>query len=90
MPRNQPYLVHDLIVRLYDPAGNLIEERTMEEDDGAGADRWINWNILWWHSGQDSWRLLGLAGADDDTLHPWYGYLVWANTRDLTLIVPAD
>jgi len=45
--------------------------------------------VLWWYSAGDEWRILGLQGGDDDTLHPWYGYLIWANTRHLTLIVPA-
>jgi hypothetical protein len=67
----------------------LAQTRTAWEDFGA-PDAWLNWNLLWWNSTKDSWSLLGLAGGDDDTLHPWYGYLVWANTRDLTLIVPAQ
>jgi Tol biopolymer transport system component len=63
--------------------------RTAEEDFRA-PDGWVNWNLLWWLSALDSWGILGLVGGDDDTLHPWYGYLVWSNERGLTLIVPAD
>jgi hypothetical protein len=58
--------------------------------DFQDPNGWVNWNVLWWDSAVDSWKLLALAGGDDDTLHPWYGYLVWANARDLALIVPRN
>ena len=59
-------------------------------DDYQDPNGWVNWNILWWDSSVDSWKLLGFEGADDDTLHAWYGYLVWSNVDDLTLIVPDE
>jgi hypothetical protein len=61
--------------------------RTPREDCEA-PDAWINWNLLWWNSVADSWRLLGLEGGDDDTLRPWHGYLVWSNVPDTVLVVP--
>jgi Tol biopolymer transport system component len=65
------------------------QSRTPGEDRQA-ADPWLNWSFLWWHSGEDTWKILAMSGGDDNALHPWYGYLVWANVRDLTLTVPAE
>jgi len=65
------------------------EVRTAQEDYAA-PDGWLNWNMLWWNSTQDSWSILALHGGDDNALHPWYGYLVWSNVRDTTLIVPGQ
>jgi hypothetical protein len=50
--------------------------RTAEEDASAGTGAWANWNLLWWNSPRDTWELTGFRGADDDTLHPWYAYLL--------------
>jgi hypothetical protein len=78
-------LLADCVVR----NNGTDEERTAWEDHRS-PDAWLNWNLLWWNSPPDAWHLLSLEGGDDDTLHPWYGYLLWSNVRDCTLIVPAD
>jgi hypothetical protein len=64
------------------------EVRTAWQDHRA-PDAWASWDFLYWWSVRDVWRICGLEAADEYSLHPWYGYLVWANTRDLTLIVPS-
>ena len=56
--------------------------------DVAAIDPWLNWNTVWWDSAIDSWKLAGLSSCDDYYFRPWRGYLVWANARSLTLIVP--
>jgi hypothetical protein len=28
------------------------------------------------------------GGGDDTALHPWWGYLVWSNTENVTIILP--
>ena len=65
------------------------EVRTAQQDYVA-ADAWINWNVPYWNSYLDSWRILSIGPADDNMLRPWYGYHLWARHRDLTLIVPED
>jgi hypothetical protein len=82
-PFDRDTLLESCLVRNND----LGVTRTAWDDRGA-ADAWLNWNLPWWDSAGDTWKTLALAGGDDDTLHPWYGYLVWANTRNLTLIIP--
>ena len=58
--------------------------------DSLAADPWANWNLPWWDSTADSWDILSLTGATNTSLLPWHGYLIWARTRDLTLIVPSE
>ena len=58
--------------------------------DSAAVDPWVNWNVPWWDSAADSWDMLSLTGATNNSLLPWHGYLVWARTRNLTLIVPSS
>jgi hypothetical protein len=60
--------------------------RTLAEDRGA-ADPWLNWNFIYWDSAADTAKLCALGG-DDNMLRPWYGYLVWSNTENLTLLIP--
>ena len=81
---------HDTPLAALSVHNNTTGETRTAGEDYAAADAWLNWNILWWYSQGDEWRLLGFGGTDEDTLHPWYGYLVWANVRDLTLIVPGE
>jgi Tol biopolymer transport system component len=84
-PFDHDTLLADCVIR-----NNGIGQSRTPAQDRQAADPWLNWNFLWWHSGEDSWKILSLSGGDDDTLHPWYGYMVWANTRYLSLIVPAE
>ena len=60
--------------------------RSATEDCNA-PDPWINWNWLYWDSVGDSARICCFAGGSDDTmLRPWYGYRVWVNVDNLTLV----
>lgn len=79
---------------LSDIAANSIRvskngsERSALEDYNA-PDSWINWNWIYWNPLLQSARIMSpFGGADDNTLHPWYGYRVWANTEDVTIIFP--
>ena len=65
------------------------EVRTPAQDRAA-ADPWLNWGFVYWNSAQDTALICTLPGlgGDDDRLRPWYGYRVWSNTEDLTLLVP--
>ena len=63
------------------------QTRTALEDFDA-ADPWLNWNLLYWDSGVDTCKILGIVGGDDDTLHAWYGYRLWANVEGLRLRIP--
>jgi predicted outer membrane repeat protein len=82
-PQAAPTPLASLCVR-HDADGQV---RTPSEDV-ASADPWVSWNWIFWDSASDNAGLCGLAGADDDTLRPWFGYWVWTHTEDLTLIVP--
>ena len=67
--------------------------RTAMEDQMA-VDPWINWNFVWWDSqaggSNGTWDIVWLGSATNNSLLPWHAYLVWANTRNLTLIVPPE
>jgi hypothetical protein len=63
------------------------ESRPVPDDIAAGRDAWVNWNLVWWDPEWDTARILGLSGADDDALRAWYGYRIWSNVPDLTLII---
>jgi hypothetical protein len=58
-------------------------------DDRAAADPWLNWNWIFWDAGQQVYGIMDPSGAGDDVwLHPWWGYRVWSNTEDATIIFP--
>ena len=63
--------------------------RTAQQDKSA-ADPWLNWNFVYWNSTQDTAAICTFpgTGGDDDRLRPWYGYRLWSNTENLTLLVP--
>ena len=82
-PYNHPVPIAELRIR--DESTGSI--RTATEDTTA-PDPWVNWNLVWWESPVDTWRISSLSGQDNDSLYPWRGYLVWSNTRDTTLLVP--
>jgi len=58
-------------------------------EDAVAPDPWINWNWIFW---DPTLHVLGImdpfGGGDDVSLHPWWGYRVWANTENVTLIFP--
>jgi predicted outer membrane repeat protein len=61
----------------------------MAGQDIIAPDPWLNWNWVYWDSQQKTCAIMNpFGGADDDTLHPWYGYMVWANTDNVTIIFP--
>jgi hypothetical protein len=63
--------------------------RTATEDWNAAPDSWINWNWLYWDPVGRTAKIMSPFGAVDDRwLHPWYGYRVWANTEDVTIVFP--
>jgi hypothetical protein len=62
--------------------------RTVHQDRTAGTS-WLNWNWIFWDSANQTARIMDPTGAGDDQwLHPWYGYRVWSNTEDVTIIFP--
>ena len=64
-----------------------LQQRTAAQDLAA-PDPWINWNWLYWNSYIDSTEILNFSGGSDSTvLQPWYGYRVWSNVGNLTLIM---
>ncbi len=68
--------------------GDTGELRTALEDVASLAP-WVNWNWIYWDSSVQTARIMNpFGGADDTWLHPWYGYRVWANTEDVTIIFP--
>ena len=74
-------------------SGVMVRNVTMEQtrtaaEDAAAPDAWLNWNWVYWDSVADTARILGFSGSDDTMLHPWYGYRVWANTRNLEIVYP--
>jgi hypothetical protein len=75
--------VDELAIR--DEATSVV--RTAMEDYFA-PDPWMNWNILYWDSMQDTYGLVGFNGVDDYALRPWMGYRVWTHRDGLTLLVP--
>jgi hypothetical protein len=79
---------HATLLSLVSVRNNTLgQTRTAAEDRGA-ADPWVNWNWIYWDSARDTAKLLSLSGGDDDALRPWYGYLLWSNTENLTLLIP--
>ena len=57
--------------------------------DVAAADPWINWNWIYWDPAVQTARIMNpLGGSDDTWMHPWWGYRLWSNTENVTLIIP--
>jgi len=62
--------------------------RTATQDHDA-PNPWLNWNWIYWDPANQTARIMNpFGGGDDITLHPWYGYRVWANTENVTIIFP--
>ena len=62
--------------------------RTATEDQ-SDAHPWLNWNWVYWDSAVQTARIMNpFGGGDDTTIYLWYGYRVWANTEDVTIIYP--
>jgi hypothetical protein len=80
-PRMSDALLKDVTLR--DPI--TLETRTADEDFAA-PDGWINWNWLYYDAAAKTTRILALSGGDDDTLHTWYGYRLWANRGHIEVI----
>jgi hypothetical protein len=58
-------------------------------EDAAAPDRWLNWNWVYWDPTERTAKIMNPFGSgDDESLHPWWGYFVWSNTEDVTLIYP--
>jgi hypothetical protein len=58
-------------------------------EDAAAADPWLNWNWIFWNPALQTAGIMDpFGGADDETLHPWYGYRVWFNTENVTVVFP--
>jgi hypothetical protein len=84
LPRTHDMALDQLSVQNNDTG----QTRTAAQDYASGGDAWINWNWLFWDSRADTARILSFSGADDTNLHPWRGYRLWANRRNLTILVP--
>jgi hypothetical protein len=62
--------------------------RTPSEDVHA-ADPWLNWNWIYWDPSVQTAKIMNPLGSGDDvTLHPWWGYRVWSNTENVTIVYP--
>jgi serine protease AprX len=83
-PMNHTTLLSALSIR----NNTLGQTRTAIEDRNA-ADPWINWNWVFWDSHLETAKLVSFSAGDDDRLRPWYGYLLWSRTSNLTLLVPS-
>jgi hypothetical protein len=84
-PYENSVAVEDLRVR----SNQTGEERTWWDDTQSG-DPWLNWNLIYWDSQRRTMKICAPRGGDDDHLRPWVGYWIWANVRDLTLVVPEE
>jgi len=85
-PHRTPVLLSSVRVTNED----LGETRTVAQDMAAGSDSWVNWNLLYWNSYEDTAKLLAVSGGDDNMLRPWYGYRIWTERENLTLIMPVE
>jgi hypothetical protein len=60
-------------------------------DDWHAPDPWVNWNMAYWDPVARTTKLLSpFGGGDDDTMHEWFGYMVWSNSDQVTLIAPVQ
>jgi hypothetical protein len=66
---------------------DLGQTRTVQQDVGS-AQPWVNWNWLYFDAQARTARICSTWGGDDDTLHSWYGYMVWTNTEHLVVEIP--
>jgi parallel beta-helix repeat protein len=58
-------------------------------EDRAASDPWVNWNWIYWDPAGQSAHIMDPFGAgDDEWLHPWWGYRVWLNTENVTIVFP--
>jgi hypothetical protein len=65
------------------------EARTAEQDVAAGPEAWVNWNWLYWDSGEHTFKIMNPFGAgDDDTLRAWHGYCAFLFDGGITLVFP--
>jgi parallel beta-helix repeat protein len=64
------------------------ETRTAQQDRSAPIP-WLSWHWIFWDARVQNAGIMDPFGAGDDTaLHPWWGYRVWSNTEDVTIIFP--
>jgi hypothetical protein len=82
VPATQDILAEDLLLKKGD------DIRSPMQDAQAGYP-WLNWNWIYWDAVNQTASIMNPLGlGDDDTLHPWYGYLVWAYTENVTIQFP--
>jgi outer membrane protein assembly factor BamB len=64
------------------------EVRTPDQDRAA-PNPWLNWNWIYWDPGAQTAKIMNPMGTgDDEWLHLWWGYWVWSNTEDVTIVFP--
>ena len=69
----------------------LVKEGVVRSpaQDARAYKPWFNWNWIFWDPVERAARIVNPFGGGDDTwLHPWYGYRVWANTENVTIVFP--
>jgi hypothetical protein len=76
--------VEDCLIR----NNTLGMTRTFGQDYDAGQNAWINWNFLYWDPYRETARICSPLSGDDTMLRPWYGYLLWSRTENLTFLIP--
>jgi hypothetical protein len=84
-PSDSPVLLADCELR-----NETTGATRLLKDDRYAADPWLNWALYWWDSANEVWRYAGAVEFPgiDDSLRPWYGYMTWQRTDDITFIVP--
>jgi parallel beta-helix repeat protein len=62
--------------------------RTPARDRGV-PQPWLNWNWIFWDPARRTAKIMDPFGrGDDEWLHPWWGYRVWSNTENVTIVFP--
>ena len=83
---------HDLdLQEVYVRVGSTT---TSSAGDEQQTNPWVNWNWVWWDPVERTAKITRVykaayPNADDNWLHPWYGYRVWVNVDEAEIIFAA-
>ena len=87
LPATRSLDLQEMLVRV----GNTTMSSVADDQQSSP---WVNWNWVWWDPIDRTARIArrytaAYPMADDTSIHPWYGYRVWVNVPEATLIFPA-